>query len=228
MHEKETVVISVGGALIVPDKIDIDFLRSFRTLIQKEVEDGRRFVIIAGGGKTARNYMHVAEELTDLSRDDLDWIGIHATRLNAHLLRTIFHDLAHPVVIRNPHEDIETEAPVVIAAGWKPGWSTDYVATLLAKNMQSKRLVNLSDIDFVYTDDPKKNPEARSIEEISWANFLTLIPTEWDPGLSSPFDPVASREAQNADIEVAIMNGSRPEELKKYLRGEPFIGTRIR
>ena len=94
--------------------------------------------------------------MTPLSQADLDWIGIHATRLNAQLLRNIFVGHAHPHIIKNPTIDIDADEPVIIAAGWKPGCSTDYDAVLVAKNQGAMRLVNLSNIDYVYDSDPKK------------------------------------------------------------------------
>lgn len=224
---KERVVVSVGGSLIVPDGIDTDFLKRFKTLILDKVQLEFSFSIIAGGGKTARRYQEAAHAVTPLSQTDLDWIGIHATRLNAQLLRNIFVGHAHPHVIKNPTIDIDADEPVIIAAGWKPGFSTDYDAVLVAKNLGAQRLVNLSNIDYVYDADPKKNKNAKKIEKINWEEFRKLIPVEWDPGLSSPFDPVAAREAESLGLEVAIMNGAKLEEFSNYLDGKPFVGTVI-
>ena len=44
--ENETIIISLGGSLIVPDNIDIDFLKDFKKLILSQVEKGKKFVII--------------------------------------------------------------------------------------------------------------------------------------------------------------------------------------
>lgn len=227
--QRETVVISVGGSLIVPDHIDTDFLASLRTLIVAEAAAGRRFIIITGGGKTARRYQEAAGAVTDLSRDDLDWLGIHSTRLNGHLVRTIFRDIAHPVMITNPDEvlDVPSTTSLIVASGYRPGSSTDLRAIQIADRVNARTVVNLSNIDYVYTDDPNKNPDAEKIEAISWDAFRAIIPSEWDPGLSSPFDPIAAAEAERLGIEVAIINGSRINELERYLTGEPFIGTRI-
>ena len=224
---KERVVVSVGGSLIVPDQIDTDFLTNFKTLILDKIELGFTFSIIAGGGKTARRYQDAAATVTPLSRTDLDWIGIHATRLNAQLLRNIFVGHAHPHVIKNPTVDVEADEPIIIAAGWQPGCSTDYDAVLMAKNLGAARLVNLSNIDYAYDSDPKKNPSAKPIERISWSSFRSLIPPEWDPGLSSPFDPIAAKEAEALGLEVAIMNGMHLNEFSNYLEGKPFVGTVI-
>ena len=226
-NERERIVVSVGGSLIVPDAIDTDFLLKFKTLVLEKVQRGFTFSIIAGGGKTARRYQSAANLVTPLSRQDLDWIGIHSTRLNAQLLRNIFVGYAHPQVVKNPTIDIDVDEPIVIAAGWQPGCSTDYDAVLIAKNIGATRLVNLSNIDYVYDSDPRKNPAAQKIEETSWAEFRKLIPEEWDPGLSSPFDPVAAKEAEALGLEVAIINGAKLEEFSNYLDGKAFIGTVI-
>jgi len=219
--------MSVGGSLIVPDSIDTDFLKNLRSLLEEETD--KRFIIIAGGGSTARRYQDAASATHELAKEDLDWIGIHATRLNGHLLRAIFKDIAYPVMITNPDEilDVPKDTHVIIAAGYRPGASTDLRAIQIAERVGASKVINLSNIDYVYTDDPRKNPEATPIEEISWTEFRKLIPETWDPGLSSPFDPVAAREAETKGIEVACINGARIEELRKYLSNTEFIGTRI-
>ncbi|MCB9812558.1 UMP kinase [Candidatus Nomurabacteria bacterium] len=225
----ETIVMSVGGSLIVPGDIDIDFLNTLRQFVDAETAAGRRFIIIAGGGRTARNYQEAAAAVTNLTNEDLDWMGIHATRLNGHLLRTIFRDSAHPVMITNPDDilDVPPSVPVVIAAGYRPGSSTDLRAVQIADRLGAKKVINLSNIDYVYTDDPRKNPNAQKIELVSWADFRALIPSTWDPGLSSPFDPIAAKEADEKGIEVAIINGKRPDALIDYLHNRKFTGTKI-
>lgn len=230
MSTHETIVMSVGGSLIVPDAIDTDFLTRLRQFIETQIASkGRRFIIIAGGGKTARRYQDAAAQVSTLTSEDLDWLGLHATRLNGHLLRTIFHDSAHPVMVTNPDDilDIPKDTSLVIAAGYRPGSSTDYRAVQIATRVGATKVINLSNIDYVYTDDPNKNPEATKIESISWPAFRKLIPAEWDPGLSSPFDPVAAREAEAHAIEVAIINGTDLTQVAAYLDGEPFTGSRI-
>ena len=120
MTTHETIVMSVGGSLIVPGQIDTTFIANLKTFIDTQTtEYGRRFIIIAGGGRTARNYQEAAATVSDLAPDDLDWMGIHATRLNGHLLRTVFRDSAHRVMITNPDDilDVPKHEKVVIAAG---------------------------------------------------------------------------------------------------------------
>ena len=229
MTTQETIVMSVGGSLIVPGEIDTNFLSSFKELIETETAQGRRFIIITGGGRTARKYADAAKAVSDLDNEDLDWLGIHATRLNGHLLRTIFKDTAYPVMVTNPDDvlDIPPSAQLVVAAGYRPGASTDLRAVQIASRVTAKKVINLSNTDYVYTANPKTNADAQKIEDITWEAFRELIPKEWDPGLSSPFDPIAAKEAQALGMEVACINGSNLESLAHYLNGEAFVGTRI-
>lgn len=226
MKEK-TIVISLGGSLIVPDKIDIGFLKKFKKLIESQIRRGKRFIIICGGGKTARRYQAAARALVRLTDQDVDWLGIGGTKLNAQLLRTIFYRQAHPRVIKNPQDKLNFKEKILIAAGWKPGCSTDYDAVLLAKNFKAETIINLSNIDYVFDKDPSKFKNAKPLKKVSWRNFRKLIPRTWHPGLNSPFDPVASRYAQKLKLKVIIINGKKLNNLTDYLGGKKFVGTEI-
>jgi uridylate kinase len=226
--KREYIVVSVGGSLIVPDGIDTAFLERLHSSILAHVKRGLSFYIVAGGGMTARSYQKAVEEVRgDLHAEDVDWLGIHSTRLNAHLLRALFKEEAQERIVKNPTRGIRGNASVIIGAGWRPGASTDYCAVLAAKQLGAKRLVNLSNIDYVYTNDPRHDPNATPIERTTWAEFRKIIPDAWDPGLSSPFDPVASKLAHELKMEVAIINGKKIEEFDKYISGQPFTGTVI-
>ena len=221
------IVISVGGSLIVPEYIDTNFIRSFKAIIDREITKGKRFIIICGGGRTARNYQHAGQEVTSLRNADIDWLGIHATRLNAQLIKTIFLPKVEEVIVHDPNEKIEFKKPILVAAGWKPGWSTDYDAVLLAKRFGAKKIVNLSNIDYVCDKDPKKFADARPLLQVSWKDFRNIIPKKWDPGLNAPFDPIASREAQKQNIQVAIINGENLTQLDNFIYDKGFEGTLI-
>lgn len=222
-------VISVGGSLIVPqDKPNAAFLSSLRDVIAGFVQRGDRFILVSGGGKTARVYIDAAKSITELVDDDLDWLGIHATRLNGHLLRTVFRHEAHPIMFKNPlavPPVEEWEGNVVVAAGWKPGWSTDYVACRIAKRLGAKTVINLSNIAKVYTGDPKKDPEAQAKDEMSWKEYRKMVGNVWSPGLSAPFDPVASRFCHQNGLRVVVMSGMRMEPLLEYLSSGHVDGT---
>jgi uridylate kinase len=116
---------------------------------------------------------------------------------------------------------------VLVAAGWKPGFSSDNDAVLLAERFGAGLVINLSNIKQVYTDDPQKNPEAKPIDSISWPDFRVLVGDEWKPGKNVPFDPVASRHAAELGLKVICAAGRDLENLGKILRGESFLGTTI-
>ncbi len=224
---EEIIVISLGGSLIIPEAIDTEFLKDFRNLILAQAATGKKFVIIAGGGKICRKYQDAAKQLINPSSADLDWLGIYSTRFNAEFLKILFGDLAEDKIILDPTLPVKLTKSVIVGGGWKPGWSTDYDAVILGKQLGAKKVINLSNIDHVYDSDPKTNSNAKKIEQISWADYQVLIPKEWNPGLNSPFDPIASKAAQEAGITVAIMNGKPITNLANYLNGEKFLGTTI-
>ncbi len=228
---KDKVIISVGGSLIVPNGgIDTEFLKQFNSFIRSQLANNpnRQFFLVIGGGGTARHYRDAGKEVIgELTVEDLDWLGIHATRLNAHLMRTIFSDIAHKTIIE--HYDIirKAEEPLIIASGWKPGWSTDYDAVLLCEDYGAKSIINLSNIDMAYDKDPNQYPDAKPIDRINWEDFRKIVGDVWSPGLNAPFDPIAAKKAQELGIKVAILSGKNFENLEKYLNNEPFIGTVI-
>lgn len=227
-QKKEIIVVSLGGSLIVPDRIDTDFLKSFRALILVYVKKGVRFVLICGGGETARMYQHAADQVGNLRKDEIDWIGIHTTRLNAQLMHAIFLPWVHPYVISNPTKPFRFTKQILIAAGWEPGCSTDYDAVLLARAVGAKKLANLSNTDYVYTADPHVCEDVRALPELSWKHYRKLIPKKWDPGLNAPFDPVASKLAESFGMEVAILNGRDTDAVRTYFDGKKCRGTIIK
>lgn len=222
----ETLVLSVGGSLVIPNGgPNVDFLQRLKKFVDAQLKQGRKLVLVVGGGKTARHYIEAAKQIGDLNTEDLDWIGIHSTRLNGHLLRTIFRKVAHPVVIKNPTRTPKKwKGRVLIAAGWKPGWSTDYVACRIAKRIGATTVLNLSNIDHVYSEDPRDNPKAEKFDALSWKEYRGMIADEWDPGLSAPFDPIASKFCHKYKLRAVIMSGDL-KNVSAAVAGKKFKGT---
>jgi len=225
---KKTFIISLGGSLVVTqDGINFEFLKKFRALILGEIKKGTRFFLIVGGGATARNYIQAADKVIKVSDNDRDWLGIHSTRLNAHLLRTVFRDVAHPEIIKNPTIKLNTNKKIIVAGGWKPGWSTDYVAALIAQEYEVDTVINLSNICCAYDKDPKKHMDAKKIMTINWPDFRKIVGNKWKPGLNMPFDPIASQKAEKLGLKVFIANGEDLKNFKNILEGKKFKGTLI-
>ena len=224
---KPPIVFSLGGSIIVPDQIDTGFLTAFKNLILSHLDNYQQFIIITGGGKTARNYQQAARDIRHVPNDDLDWLGIHSSRLNGHLMRTIFKEQADPQMLTNKRDLVARQAKILVGAGFTPGNSTDYVATLCAQAYDVKTIVNLSNITHVYNSDPATHANAKPLETISWKSFSKLVSGDWAPGANYPFDPVATKLARELSLEVVVMKGTDLKNLDAYLKGERFVGTII-
>lgn len=224
----DQIVISLGGSMIVPDGLDTVFVSKFKKLILKWVETGYKFYIITGGGKVCRNYNKALEQVVNPTNEDLDWMGIAATRLNAEFIRISFDGFAHDRIIMSPDSIPETDKPILVGGGWKPGNSSDLAAIHVAKSTGATKVINLSSVDYIYDSDPKTNEKARRFENISWSEYRSFISSDWNPGMNLPFDPIASKEAEELGIEVVFIGGHNLESLDNYLKGEKFVGTTIK
>ncbi len=225
----KVLVLSVGGSLIVTKEgINLRFLKKFRQFILEQVKLGYKFYLVVGGGITARQYITAALATVAVNNHDRDLVGIRATRLNAELLKVIFGSQAYQTIVTNPHKLLKTNKAIILAGGFKPGWSTDYVAVLIAIQNKVQTVINLSNIDYVYDCDPRKFSTAKKLKSISWLDFRRLVGTKWQPGLNVPFDPIASTTAAHHQLEVIVLNGEKLENLRHCLYQEKFKGTIIK
>lgn len=222
----ETLVLSVGGSIISPDKPDYFFLKEFKNFVIRNL-DKYKFVIVCGGGKTAAYYNEAATRVSKIKDTDLDWLGITATRLNAELMRVVFGELATEKVIYDPSKKFASDKKIIIASGWKPGRSTDYIAIYLGKKLNATRVINLTNIEYVYDKDPRTNKDAKKLFNITWNEFRKIVGNKWTPRMNSPFDPIASKEAQKNKMNVAILKGTDLDNIQAYLDNKTFKGTII-
>ena len=229
MDKNSPIIISLGGSLVVPNGgMDTKFLSQFNEFIRQKIAEKWRFFIVVGGGATARHYIDAAKNIIgDITDWDLDYLGIHATRLNAHLIRTIFQDVAHPRIIQNyEHKLNNLEQPLVVASGWKPGRSTDYDAVLLARDYTAKVIINMSNIPQIYDKDPNKYSDAKPLDKINWTDFELLVGDKWSPGSNLPFDPIATKLAKKLNLSVFVI-GRDIKNLDRLLTNKEFTGTLI-
>lgn len=230
-----TKILSVGGSIIVPEKPDTEFLSKFvnMCITWLKADKNNRLILVAGGGAPARVYQNAYKDVcekTGLSNDanSADWIGIMATRINAQLLKACFGDYCKNDVVYNPTlDDLKFDGQVLVASGWKPGFSTDTDAVYLGEKFDAKTIVNLSNIEKVYTDDPRKNPDAKPLDTISWEDFRKMVGDEWTPGKNCPFDPIASKKAQSLGMKVICAGGKNIDNICAILNDNDYIGTTI-
>ena len=225
-------VISLGGSIVAPDQVDVSFLKDFYSLVKNYLESDkkRKLIFVTGGGAPARAYQKSYREITETpDSESQDWIGIAATRLNGELLKAVFSDYCREKVVTDPTAVESFEGQVLVAAGWKPGFSTDFDAVVLAEKFEAQTIINLSNITKVYSDDPRTNPAAVPLDKISWADFIKIVGTEWVPGKNAPFDPVATARASALGMQVIVAGGRDIKNLKLILenRLDIFNGTII-
>lgn len=232
MNNRERIVISVGGSLISTDSgLNLEFLRNLNSFLRVQLEKypKRQFFLVIGGGATARDYRDAGKQIIghELTDEDLDWIGLHATRLNAHLVKTIFREIVHYNIIRNYDIIRKVAEPVILAAGWKPGLSTDYCATILCEDYHVDQIINLGTVSYVFDKDPRKFSVLKPLKQLSWKEFFKVVGTKHLSGMHIPFDPNAAKKAKKLGVKVIVMNGNDFANVEKYLKGESFVGTII-
>lgn len=228
MAKNQYRIISLGGSIIIPPEgFSIEFLKKFRELILKRVKLGEKFILVIGGGSTCRKYQQAAREVTEASAVDLDWLGIYGTQLNARFVGLLFNGLAETELIINPTKKIKSKKSILIAGGWKPGCSTDYDAVLLAKTYGAKELINASNINYVYTADPKKDSSAKPLPKLTWKEMQAIVGNSWTPGANLPFDPKAVKTAAKLKLKVSFVKGTDLAEFEKVLSGNSFNGSLV-
>ncbi|MFA5513565.1 MAG: UMP kinase [Sphaerochaetaceae bacterium] len=226
----KVTVLSLGGSIIVPDSVDVQFLKQFSTAIKSYLKENKedKIIIVTGGGSPARVYQNAYRAIaTQPDTSLLDWIGIAATHLNGILVKTLFNEYCDDELVTDPTAHIGFNNRVLVAGGWKPGFSTDTDAVILAQRFNATQVINLSNIAKVYTADPKTDPTAQPIDRISWSDFRHLVGDEWIPGKNVPFDPIASQKAEALKLQVICADGRNIENLIAILTNKAFEGTVI-
>lgn len=215
------IVISLGGSVIVPKDLDMMFLRDFAKLIKK-YKKKHKFSIVCGGGHTARIYTSKAKEF-GLSTNDAHELGISATHLNAKFLAKILD-----AKFSNEHPTkIGKMKGIVVSGGYKPGWTTDTDAALIAKSMKADMLINMTDVKGVYTKDPHKFKNAKLIPKISWEEFEEMFGKKiTGAGKHYVFDPLAGQICKKSKIKVYV-SGKNLKNIEKLLNRKNFTGTII-
>lgn len=223
------IVFKIGGHVIFNgDELNINLLKVYSNIF-RETYDGGRWVIVVGGGKPARKYVESARKL-GLNEGLCDEIGIKITRINAMILSSLLGELAYPVIPENLEQvrAYSTSGRIVVMGGLQPGQSTIAVSALVAETINAEKLVIATDVDGIYTEDPKKNPDAKLLREIS-VNELTkkLIEYSHEAGEYKLADLQGLKIISRSHITTIYLNGRNPENLRKALKGEQ-VGTLLK
>ena len=228
--QRELHIFDIGGSIVAPDKPDVTYLRKFLDFLNSWLEEipSRSAIIVVGGGGAAREWQGALKKLAPHSPfEALDWVGVMATRLNAELVRGLLGTLSPDPVVIDPSKSFPFSGRVLVAAGWKPGFSTDYDAVILAERFKVDTIIVLSNIPQIYDKDPSRSTLAKAISELTWDQYKKLAGSEWQPGANIPFDPVASERASSAGLKIICAAGADLDNLDAILAGGKFIGTII-
>ena len=224
---QDIVVISIGGSILIPDQNDSVFIGKLAEMLKK-VSQKVRVCVVCGGGKIARYYTITGRELGG-DEYQLDLLGIGCTRLNAALLALALGDCSStdiPLDVKAAAKRF-AEGKIVVMGGTEPGHTTDAVATMLAVELGGARVINATSVDAVYSDDPRKNPDAVRYEKLTIDELDALVYKDHGAGKSSVFDPLGVQIAKKEKIDIQMVDGRNLEELEKAILGQPFSGTYI-
>jgi uridylate kinase len=224
----ETVVLSLGGSVLVRDEENAAYMRSLAEMLAGTPE-GMRLFVVTGGGRIARFYINEGRAL-GAPESFLDELGIEVTRLNARLLIAALGDDVNHVPPKDYKEAVlaSRHGRIIVMGGVSPGITTDAVASILAERVRADRLVNATSVDGAYTADPRKVPRAERILSMTHDELLALVgDTPSGAGPNVVFDPIGASVLRRAKIPLAIVDGRDIANLRKAIVGEGFEGTRV-
>jgi uridylate kinase len=227
---KKTIVISLGGSIIIPDKINTRVLREFRRIILKNTKK-YKFIIVCGGGKTARNYIKGLENEEIKQKEFFECLlGISATRLNARFMTYFFgrdansgmpHDMKDIVNLLNKHDIVFCGA-----LRYAKNETSDSTSAKLARYFNTD-FINLTDIAGLYEKDPKRYKSALFIPEISHKKFYKIAKKiRFKPGQHFVLDAKAAKIIKKYNITTYLL-GPEMKNLDNLLNNRHFTGTVI-
>lgn len=234
----KTIVLKVGGSLLSRSEdtlFNFEYALRLKDTLLPLTQQGYKFILCVGGGFLTRKYQELFRE-QNIPDEDLHQIGVAIINLNAECLQSVFKEISQEQILRYADYDetseisIPDEKPFLVTAAGKPGHSSDWNTAKLAVRSKSNTIISLKNVDGVYSADPKKDPNAKRIESLSWDEYLQIIGnvTEHHPGASYPVDPIASEFSKANNLKFYIIHGDDLENLAKTIRGENFNGSIIR
>lgn len=224
----KTIVLSLGGSIIVPNEIDYEFIDKFKDLIKK-LSNKMKFVIVIGGGSTARKYINPLLK-EGLSNKEACLIGIGITRLNARFMAKF---VGHPAAQHLPSsmkelKNMLAKDKIVFTGGLRfvPDNTSDGTAAQIAAFLKTD-LINMTNVSGLYTKDPRKFKDAKFISKISFDEFNEIVSKiKYRAGQHFVLDQNASRIIRRHKVKTFIIG----EDLKNFenlLENKKFKGTVI-
>jgi uridylate kinase len=200
--------------------------------IKGVVASGAAIGLVIGGGNIVRGSTASKE---GMDRVSADYMGMLATVINALALQDILErrgvetrvmtairmeELAEPYIRRRAQRHLEKGRVVLFAGGTgNPYFSTDTAAVLRALEIEAEVIVKATGVDGVYTADPKRDPSAQFIPEITFQEVLVK-------GLAV-MDSNAFGLCKENGLPIVVVNVNQPGAIARVLAGER-VGTLVR
>jgi uridylate kinase len=232
MNKYKRIIIKLSGEALAGESgfgIDNAKMNNVCRQIGPLIEKGIQVGIIVGGGNFWRG-----RQGDNMDRTTADHMGMLATVINAIALQDALEKhgiqtrvqtaltitrVAEPYILRRAIRHFEKGRVVIFACGTgNPYFSTDTGAALRAAEVKADVLLLAKNIDGVYDSDPRKNPEAKKFEDIS---FMDVIKN----GLKA-LDTTATSMCMENDIPVIVFALNEPDSIIRAVSGEK-IGTII-
>lgn len=182
------VLLKVSGEGLMGDQnfgISADAVRKLCTEIKEIYDAGVEICIVVGGGNIFRG---VKEASKGINRTVGDYVGMMATVMNAVYVQNIMEEAGLPVRVmsglqipqvcesylyRRAQRHLEKKRIVIFAGGTgNPFFTTDTGAVLRASEMQCDVIMKSTQVDGVYDSDPRKNPDAKRYDEVSYDEVI--------------------------------------------------------
>lgn len=215
------IVISLGGSLLTSD-FSAKNIQKYSTEILS-IAKNHEIIVVIGGGKIARQYIQIAD---DLGVDDYkkDYVAIKLTRANAALFASALGDNCEQE-IKTTYlgicEQFKNSDKIIVCGGTAPGQSTDGVAANLSKKINADLMINITNIDGVYTKNPAEFRDAKKLDSLNYDEFLSILKNnEQAPGKYGLCDYIAVKILKKEKIPLIIINGKDPKEITLAINGK--------
>jgi len=222
------ILIKISGESLSKEKsseYDLDFIMDICLQIKKIKEMGIEISIVIGGG----NFWRGAEgEKIGVDRATSDYIGMIATIMNALFIQSILEKLGletrvqsalnlsevcEPYIRRKAIRHLEKGRIVIFASGTgNPYFTTDTAATLRASEINAEVVLKGTNVDGVYSEDPKINKDAKLLKSITYTDFLIKN--------LKALDPTAISLSRETNIPVIVFNIKNEDSIIKALKHE--------
>lgn len=222
------MVLSLGGSQIIPNDVNIKYLKEFKRIILKHTNK-YKFIVVCGGGSIARKYIAGLKGV-NANVTLQSFAGIGATRMNARFMNYFFNiDPKHgiPHTHKTLRKYIKQQKVIFCGAlEYKPNQTSDSTAADIAREFKSD-FINITNIKGLYNKNPLEHKDAKFIPEITWKEFDKLAnKSKFKPGQHFVLDQTASKMILKNKITTYI-TGKDLKQLDNLLSNKKFKGTTI-